>query len=267
MKDSNVHFVGAGIDQSVFAHKNAVTMNSSREGIVVTGNDLTFENMTIFNTYPSDGSGQQAEALYVSTSSQRVFLNNVHLRSQQDTLRVDGPSVYMKGGKISGSTDPLWGYGAFYCDGCELASRSSGHAFIVARSTKGFAVSNCKVTKESAAVNGCYLAQVHSGAEPGKIVYANCKIDNHVVGWRTPVNSAWYEYNNTDLSGKPATFTGAQLKLGRAHLRKPPASNQSQVSLGQTATGRPLVLRMPKPWPPWANTCSSAGIAARFRAA
>ena len=56
-------------------------------------------------------SGQQAEALYVSTSSQRVFLNNVHLRSQQDTLRVDGPSVYMKGGKISGSTDPLWGYG------------------------------------------------------------------------------------------------------------------------------------------------------------
>ena len=44
MKDSNVHFVGAGIDQSVFAHKNAVTMNSSREGIVLTGNDVTFEN-------------------------------------------------------------------------------------------------------------------------------------------------------------------------------------------------------------------------------
>jgi pectin methylesterase-like acyl-CoA thioesterase len=229
MKDSNVHFVGAGIDQSVFAQKNAVTMNSSREGIVLTGNDVTFENMTIFNTYLLDGSGQQAEALYVQTSSQRVFLNNVHLRGQQDTLRVDGPSVYMKGGKISGSTDPLWGYGGFYCDGCELTSRSSGHAFIVARSTKGFAVSNCKVTKESAAVKGSYLAQVHDGAEPGKIVYANCKIDNHVVGWRAPVNSAWYEYNNTDLSGKAVSFEGTKLTADSAVLK---AASSAQGWLG-----------------------------------
>jgi len=229
MSDSNVHFVGAGIDQSVFAHKNAVTMNSSREGIVLSGNDVTFENLTIFNTYLSDGSGQQAEALYVQTGSQRVFLNNVHLRSQQDTLRVDGPSVYMKGGKISGSTDPLWGYGGFYCDGCELMSRSSGHSFIVARSTKGFAVSNCKVTKETTSVNNCTLAQVHSGAEPGKIVYANCKIDNHIVGWKSPVNSAWYEYNNTDLAGKAVKFNGTQLTAGNAVLT---AAGSAQGWLG-----------------------------------
>ena len=150
-------------------------------------------------------------------------------RSQQDTLRVDGPSVYMKGGKISGSTDPLWGYGGFYCDGCELMSRSSGHSFIVARSTKGFAVSNCKVTKETTSVNNCTLAQVHSGAEPGKIVYANCKIDNHVVGWRTPVNSAWYEYNNTDLAGKPVMFNGTQLKADSAEVK---AASSAQGWLG-----------------------------------
>jgi pectin methylesterase-like acyl-CoA thioesterase len=230
MSDSNVKFVGAGIDQSVFAHKNCATMNSSsREGIVLSGNDITFENLTIFNTYLQDGSGQQAEALFVKPTSQRVFLNNVHLRSHQDTLRVDGPSVYMKGGKISGSTDPLWGYGGFYCDGCELASRTSGHAFIVARSTKGFAVSNCKVTKESSSVKGSYLAQVHDGAEPGKIAYVNCEIDTHVVGWRSPVNSAWYEYGNTDLSGKPITFNGTQLKAGSAELT---AAGSAQSWLG-----------------------------------
>ena len=70
----------------------------------------------------------------MAEGSTKVFLKNVHLRSHQDTLRVDG-SAYMEGGKISGSTDPLWGYGAFYCDGCELSSRTSGHSFVVARST------------------------------------------------------------------------------------------------------------------------------------
>jgi pectin methylesterase-like acyl-CoA thioesterase len=203
--------------------------SSSREGIVLSGNDVTFENLTIFNTYLQDGNGQQAEALFVKPSSQRVFLNNVHLRSHQDTLRVDGPSVYMKGGKISGSTDPLWGYGAFYCDGCELTSRTSGHAFIVARSTKGFAVSNCKVTKESSSVKSTYLAQSHDGAEPGKIAYVNCKIDSHVVGFRSPVNSAWYEYGNTDLSGKPILFNGTQLKAGSAELT---AASSAQSWLG-----------------------------------
>lgn len=74
MSDSNVRFVGEGMDKSVFSHKNAATMNSSREGIVLTGSDVTFENLTIFNTYLQDGSGQQAEALYVKPTSQRVFL-------------------------------------------------------------------------------------------------------------------------------------------------------------------------------------------------
>jgi pectin methylesterase-like acyl-CoA thioesterase len=126
----------------------------------------------------------------------------------------------MKGGKISGSTDPLWGTGAFYCDGCELSSRTSGHAFVVARSTKGFALTNCSATKENAAVANTYLAQVHSGAEPGKIAFINCKIDSHIVGWRAPVNSAWYEYHNTDMSGKNVTFNGSQFATGSSVLNE-----------------------------------------------
>lgn len=89
---------------------------------------------------------------------------------------------------------------------------------MVARSTKGFAQVNCSVTKESSSVKSTNLAQVHSGAEPGKIVFANCKIDSHVVGWRSPVNGAWYEYHNTDMSGKPVTFSGTQLRDGSAEL-------------------------------------------------
>jgi hypothetical protein len=85
------------------------------------------------------------------------------------------------------------------------------------------------VTKETAAVKGCYLAQVHSGAEPGKIVYANCKIDNHVTGWRSPVNSAWYEYNNTDMSGKPVAFEGTKLSADSAVLK---AASSAQGWLG-----------------------------------
>ncbi len=215
MADSNVHFVGAGIDESVFSLKNAATMNSSREGIILTGSDVTFENLTIFNTYLDDSNGQQAEALYVDESSHRVFLDNVHLRSHQDTLRVDGDTVFMKGGKISGSTDPLWGYGGFYCDGCELASRTSGHAFVVARSTKGFAMVNCRVTKGAEGVNNTDLAQYHDGSEPGRIAFVNCRIDDHIVGWRRPENNAWYEYGNTDLqTSAPVKFGGVQLTAG-----------------------------------------------------
>jgi pectin methylesterase-like acyl-CoA thioesterase len=219
MGDSQVHFVGAGMDKSIFSHKNAATMNSnSREGIVVSGSNVTFEELTIFNTYLKDSNGQQAEALFVAEGSQRVVLKNVHLRSHQDTLRVDG-SAYMEGGKISGSTDPLWGYGAFYCDGCELSSRTSGHAFVVTRSTKGFGLVNCSVTKESDSVDKTYLAQYHDGSEPGKIAFVKCKIDSHIVGWRRAQGNAWYESENTKLdSGEPLMFDGRQLSAGSPEL-------------------------------------------------
>ncbi|HKP61287.1 MAG TPA: pectinesterase family protein [Polyangiales bacterium] len=219
MGDSQVHFVGAGIDKTVFSHKNCATMNSSsREGIVVSGNDVTFEDLTIFNTYLKDSNGQQAEALYVAEGSQRVFLKNVHLRSHQDTLRVDG-SAYMQGGKISGSTDPLWGYGAFYCDGCELSARTSGHAFVVARSTKGFGLVNCTVTKENDSIKSTYLAQYHDGSEPGKIAFVKCKLDSNVAGWKRASGNAWYEYQNTKLQGgDPVMFDGKQLTAGSPEL-------------------------------------------------
>jgi pectin methylesterase-like acyl-CoA thioesterase len=218
MSDSHVHFVGAGIDKSIFAQKNSATMNTSREGIVLTGSDVTFEDLTIFNTYLKDSDGQQAEALYVAEGSDKVFLKNVHLRSHQDTLRVDG-SAYMEGGKISGSTDPLWGYGAFYCDGCELSSRTSGHSFVVTRSTKGFGLVNCSVTRESDSVSTTYLAQYHDGSEPGKIAFVHCKLDAHVAGWKRAQNNAWYEYENTELqTGEPVMFDGRQLTAGSAEL-------------------------------------------------
>lgn len=219
MSDSKVDFQGEGIDQTVFSHKNSAKMNSSREGIVLSGSDVTFQNLTIFNTYPQDGSGQQAEALYVGKGSEHIFLNNVHLRSHQDTLRVDGGSVYMKGGKISGSTDPLWGYGGFYCDGCELSARTSGHSFVVARSTKGFGQVNCSMTRESDAVSSTYLAQYHDGNEPGKIAFVGCKMGSHVKGWNRPENNAWYEYDNTDLkTGNPVKYNGKQLTAGSPEL-------------------------------------------------
>lgn len=220
MSHSQLHFVGAGMDKSIFSHKNAATMNSnSREGIVVAGSNVTFEDLTIFNTYLKDSSGQQAEALYVSEGSQRIHLKNVHLRSHQDTLRVDG-SAYMEGGKISGSTDPLWGYGAFYCDGCELSSRTSGHAFVVTRSTKGFGLINCSLTRETDSVANTYLAQYHDGSEPGKIAFAKCKMDEHIVGWRRAQNNAWYEYQNTKLAtGEPLEFDGKQLSDSSPELQ------------------------------------------------
>ena len=230
MSDSQVHFAGAGIDKSIFSQKNAATLNSdSREGAVVSGSNVTFEDLTLFNTYLKDSNGQQAEALYVTEGSQKVFLKNVHLRSHQDTLRVDG-SAYMEGGKISGSTDPLWGYGAFYCDGCELSSRTSGHAFVVTRSTKGFGLVNCSVTKESESVENTYLAQYHDGSEPGKIAFAKCKIDSHIVGWKRAQNNAWYEYQNTKLqSGEPVMFDGRQLSDGSPELD---ALSSAQAWLG-----------------------------------
>jgi hypothetical protein len=217
MSHSQIHFLGAGMDKSVFAQKNSATMNSSREGIAVTGSDVTFEDLTIFNTYLKDSNGQQAEALSVAEGSTRVFLKNVHLRSHQDTLRVDG-SAYMEGGKISGSTDPLWGYGAFYCDGCELSARTSGHAFVVARSTKGFGLVHCSVTKESDAVSSTYLAQYHDGSEPGTIGFVQCKLDSHVKGWKR-AQRTWYEYKNTKLqSDEPVMFDGRQLSAGSPEL-------------------------------------------------
>jgi pectin methylesterase-like acyl-CoA thioesterase len=214
MTQSKVHFKGAGIDSAVFASKNSTPMNGAREGFVLSGSDVTFENMMIYNTFPHDSSGRQAEALIVNTGSQRVFLNNVHLRSHQDTLRVEGASTYMKGGIISGSTDPLWGSGGFFCDGCELRSRTDGHSFVVVRSDKGFGMVNCKLTRESDALVKTYLAQYHDNRPKGKVAYANCKFDEHIVGWNR-IADTWWEYNNTRLkSGAAVKFEGKQLSAG-----------------------------------------------------
>jgi len=43
------------------------------------------------------------------------------------------------------------------------------------------------------------------------------------------VNSAWYEYNNTDLAGKAVKFNGTQLTAGNAVLT---AAGSAQGWLG-----------------------------------
>lgn len=218
MKESNIHFKGEGIDESVIAFKNSSKMNGSRAGLETSGSDITFEDLSIFNTYLKHG-GQQAEALLVQSSSERVFLDNVHLRSMQDTLQVKGKSVYMKGGKISGSIDPLWGTGKFYCDGCELMSRTN-NKFVVHRDTStGFAMVNCKLTKETNSVNKTYLAQFHANRSKGKVAFINCQFDDHVTGWVDNAPDTWWEYGNTRLeSGQSVTFGGRQLSAGSSEL-------------------------------------------------
>lgn len=200
------------------SHRNTEKMNTNKSYRmaykVKKANDIVFENLTITNTTPAGGDGVQAEAITIEGNAQRIILTNVELKSYQDTFMADeGTQVYVKNSKIWGDTDFFWGGGTVYFDTCELMTRESGHQITNARTSagaNGFAFVNCKLTREFSDISNTSLGQTH-GALDGNVAYINCRIDEHITGWKNLAKRDW-EYGNTNLAGsEPKKFNGIQL--------------------------------------------------------
>jgi len=203
--------------------------NVDRMAYLISANDITFDSLTLWNTFPYDNSvARQAEAIVVNKNAKRIFINNSEVRSFQDTIMVDtGGQLYIKESRIWGDIHYVWGYGTIYCENSELTTHKGGSSITVARNgadTLGFAFVNCRLTREESSQMS-FLGATH-GYDDGNVAFINCQIGDHIVGWEDVSKRDW-EYGNTKLSdGSPVTFNGIQLSDGDPNLAKT-ASAQS----------------------------------------
>ena len=101
--------------------------------INVTGNDVSFDNLTIRNPRTD----KQAVAIY--TNGDRISITNCNLEGYQDTYRTANKDKYrniVRNSKISGRTDFIYGTGEVFFDSDTLNIVQSG-GYIVAPAQEG----------------------------------------------------------------------------------------------------------------------------------
>src|SRR5262249_18463725 len=136
-------------------------------------NNLTIENLTIYNTTPQDGS--QAEAVRVQAD--QVILRNANFKSLQDTLLLSG-RVYVVTSYVEGNVDFVWGTGAVYFDRCEIKTVVRSGAVVQARNTNmgyGYVFVDSKLTSDPN-ITGQVLARIDATVYPySHVAYINCQ--------------------------------------------------------------------------------------------
>ncbi|SEF84250.1 Pectinesterase [Nonomuraea solani] len=185
--------------------------NCWRASFGVDAADFRLSDVTLHNTTPDGGS--QAEAF--RGNNDRIALARVDLRSNQDTLRLQGKG-FVTDSRISGDTDFVWGTGTVFIQDSVLESTDRGYisqsrndatrpgaVFVRTKLTRAPGVADASVVLSRSAV----WRFTHSQA-----VFIDTKMDAHIapVGWQIDPNdcaqaqsASFWEYGSTDLTGRP----------------------------------------------------------------
>ncbi|MBX2945106.1 MAG: pectin esterase [Cyclobacteriaceae bacterium] len=150
--------------------------------MLVQGNDIMLENLTIQNT-----AGRVGQAVALHVEGDRVSVKNCSINGNQDTLLVtrDGSRQYFKDCYIEGTTDFIFGEATALFANCTIKSLSN--SFITAASTRehtpfGFVFQNCKLIAADEATSVYFGRPWRPFA---KTVFMNCELGNHIhaEGW------------------------------------------------------------------------------------
>jgi len=213
---------GQNRDQCVIQYTNNNTMNggTNRALFGVDASDFTLQTITLRNTTPEGGS--QAEAF--RGNNKRIVLDQVTLRSRQDTLRLQG-SGFVRSSYLEGDVDFTWGNGTAFFQDCEIRAlhrtvSSSTDIFAQIRNpqgTHGNVYLRCKLTGPNlVGSDTAFLARIDPTQFPfSQVVYLSCAMGPHIpaVGWmlnnatQAPSVQFW-EHGSTDLSGNPLNVSG-----------------------------------------------------------
>ena len=208
---------GEDRDTTVIQYANNNNLNGAisgnfRANFGVDAADFTLANITLENTTLKGGS--QAEAF--RANNQRIFLNQVHLKSFQDTLLLTGTG-FVTDSLIEGDVDFMWSLGgAAFFQQSELRALFPGYYTQIRNDSAhhGFVFVDCMLTRApDLADNTMYLGRIDPRVFPdSQVVYINTAMDSHMrpVGWllnnadcgQAPTLQFW-EYHSTDLSGAP----------------------------------------------------------------
>ncbi|TDC08466.1 hypothetical protein E1267_10050 [Nonomuraea longispora] len=196
--------------------------NCWRASFGVDASDFRMSDVTVHNTTPDGGS--QAEAF--RGNNERIALERVHLRSFQDTLRLQGKG-FVTDSHISGDTDFVWGTGTVFIQDTVLESTDRGYisqsrndetrpgtVFVRTKLTRAPGVPDGSVALSRSAV----WRFTHS-----QVVYIDTEMDGHIdpAGWQIDPDdcaqarqTSFWEYDSTDLSGR-AIDTSRRLACSR----------------------------------------------------
>ncbi|MBX2963517.1 MAG: right-handed parallel beta-helix repeat-containing protein [Cyclobacteriaceae bacterium] len=150
--------------------------------MLVQGNDITIENLTIQNT-----AGRVGQAVALHIEGDRVVVKNCNITGNQDTLLVtrDGSRQYFKDCYIEGTTDFIFGEATALFVNCTIKSLSN--SFITAASTRehtafGLVFQHCKLLAGGEATN-VYLGRPWRPF--ARTVFMQCELGSHirVEGW------------------------------------------------------------------------------------
>lgn len=150
--------------------------------MLVQGNDISLENLTIQNT-----AGRVGQAVALHVEGDRVSVKNCNITSNQDTLLVtrDGSRQYFKDCYIEGTTDFIFGEATVLFLNCTIKSLTN--SFITAASTRehtpyGLVFQHCKL------IAGEEATKVYLGRpwRPfARTVFMYCELGSHIraEGW------------------------------------------------------------------------------------
>jgi hypothetical protein len=198
-----------------YTNNNTLNGGTNRALFGVDASDFTLQTITLHNTTPEGGS--QAEAF--RGNNRRIVLDQVTLRSRQDTLRLQG-SGFVRSSYLEGDVDFTWGNGTAFFQDCEIRAlhrtvSSTTDVFAQIRNpqgTHGNVYLRCRLTgPDLTGADTAFLARIDPTAFPfSQVVYIQCAMGPHVaaVGWMlnnatSAPNVQFWERGSTDLSGGP----------------------------------------------------------------
>lgn len=150
--------------------------------MLIQGNDITLENLTIQNT-----AGQVGQAVALHIEGDRVQVKNCKIIGNQDTLLVtkDESRQYFIDCYIEGTTDFIFGEATALFMNCTI--KSLKNSFITAASTRentpfGFVFMNCKLIANEETTE-VYLGR--PWRPHARTVFIECELGKHIrpEGW------------------------------------------------------------------------------------
>ena len=234
--------------------ENKVLGTPGSASFKISATNIRLENLSIENTFdylqndalaandPHKIVAAQAVALFIDSPSDKIFVRNVRIAGNQDSLFINSGRSWFDRVLVEGNVDYIFGNGNALFTHSEIKTLARGkantpHGFITAPSTQvsstyGFTFYKCRLTREKNVPNNSVAlgrpwhptAQFSDGryADPnaiGKSVFIESWMDAHVmtVGWHAmsgtakdgqkiqfpPESARFYEYKNSGEGAKP----------------------------------------------------------------
>jgi pectinesterase len=182
--------------------------------VLVQGNDIELENLTIINS-----SGRVGQAVALHVEGDRFKAKNCRFLGNQDTLyaAIENSRQYYQDCYIEGTTDFIFGKATVLFQHCTIKNLSD--SYVTAASTSalqkfGFVFINCTLIADQS-VTKAYLGR--PWRPYAKTVFINCDLGKHIlpVGWNPWKGDAMFpdkeltvfyaEYKNNGAGASPKT--------------------------------------------------------------